>query len=62
MKNRKVEAYSRLDKTTVIGTLLGFGVDFEELNNGVGQYTTAIIECPDGSVITRPVEDIKFIN
>lgn len=38
-----------------------FGVDFEELENGVGLYTTAIIELPDGKLKNLPVENVRFI-
>jgi len=36
--------------------------DYEELSDGVGCHTTAIIGLPDGTVKSIPVEDIKFIN
>jgi hypothetical protein len=42
-------------------TLLAFGVDFEELNQAAGIFSTAIIALPDGSVKNIPVENIKFI-
>lgn len=41
--------------------LLEFGVDYEELENGVGNYSTAIINLDDGTVKNIPVENIKFI-
>ena len=44
------------------GEFLGFGVDYEELNNGAGTFSTAIIELPDGSVKNIPVELIVFNN
>ena len=44
------------------GIFLQFGVDFEELENGVGSYSTAIVEMPDGSVKNVPVELIVFNN
>jgi hypothetical protein len=37
-----------------------FGVDYEEFENGPGNYSTAIIELPDGSIKSIPVELIKF--
>ena len=39
-----------------------FGVDYEEFENGPGNYTTAVVEMPDGSVKNVPVEMIKFNN
>lgn len=37
-----------------------FGVDYEEFETGPGNYSTAIIELPDGSVKNVPVEHIAF--
>lgn len=37
-----------------------FGVDFEPFEAGAGNYSTAIIEREDGTVINHPVELIKF--
>ncbi len=39
-----------------------FGVEYEECETGVGNYSTAIIEMPDGKVRTVPVEMIEFNN
>lgn len=38
-----------------------FGVSYEEFESGPGNYSTAIIELPDGTVKNVPVEDIEFI-
>jgi hypothetical protein len=40
---------------------LGFGIEYEELDNTVGQYSTAIIELQDGTVKNVPVEHIRFL-
>jgi hypothetical protein len=40
---------------------LGFGIEFEEFDNTVGQYSTAIIELKDGTVKNVPVEHIRFL-
>ncbi len=37
-----------------------FGIDFEECETGVGNYSTAIVELPDGSVKNIPVENVAF--
>jgi len=34
------------------GEILHWGVDFEECNDGVGNFTTAIIEMDGGKVVT----------
>ena len=38
-----------------------WGVDFDEMEFGAGNYSTAIIEREDGTVENVPVEMIKFI-
>jgi hypothetical protein len=38
-----------------------FGVDFMESEYGYGNFSTAIIELSDGSIINIPVENIEFI-
>ena len=38
----------------------GFGIDYEELGQGVGMYSVALIELPDGSLRSVPVSDILF--
>ena len=42
------------------GEFLGFGVDYEEYENGFAQYTTAIVELQDGQVIVTSPENIQF--
>lgn len=37
-----------------------FGLDYEELNNGVGSFTTAVVEFPDGTLENIPLPLIKF--
>ncbi len=37
-----------------------FGVDWEEIGDGVGLFTTAVIELPDGTMLNVPVVNIKF--
>ena len=39
-----------------------FGVDYEELAEGPGNYSTAIIERPNGSLENVPVEMVKFLD
>ena len=38
-----------------------FGVDYEEFDNGFSQFTTAIVELADGSIITPPASLIQFL-
>ena len=44
------------------GELVAFGVSYEELSNGVGVYSTAIVKMENGSVRNVPVDDIKFLS
>ena len=37
-----------------------FGVDYEELEMGSGNYTTAIVEMPDGEIKNIPVGLVVF--
>ena len=39
-----------------------FGVDFEELRDGVGRVSTAIVETTDGQLIGIPLSLVKFPN
>lgn len=42
------------------GTFLGWGVAYEELEAGVGNYSVALIEMPDGTVIQSDPQLIRF--
>lgn len=42
------------------GLLHAFGVDYQELENGSGTYSTAIVEMEGGRVKNVPVELIQF--
>jgi hypothetical protein len=43
------------------GTILAFGTDYEELNNGIGNYPVALIEKDDGTIASVSVNLIRFI-
>lgn len=51
----------KLEPRAEHATFHKFGCDYEEFENGVGNYTTAIIECPDGTVENLAVHRIKFL-
>ena len=38
-----------------------FGVGYEEFESGPGNFTTAIIEWPDGQLESVPVDHVKFV-
>jgi len=39
----------------------GWGIDFEELNNGVGQFTVAILEAECGKIVLLPAHMIRML-
>jgi hypothetical protein len=38
-----------------------WGCDYEDFGNDTGNFSTAIVEFPDGTVKNVPVKDIKFL-
>ena len=61
-KYEREEGTGRLiKKESDIGKFIEYGVDYQEFDNGPGNYSTAIVEMPDGSVKNIPVENIKFL-
>ena len=38
-----------------------FGVGYEEFEAGPGNFTTAVVEWPDGRVESVPVEHVRFV-
>ena len=64
MRKVKYFEYDRLTRGRIamgIATFLAWGVDYEELNDGVGTFSTALIELDDGTVKNVPVENIEFV-
>ncbi|WP_041360213.1 hypothetical protein [Nitrosomonas sp. Is79A3] len=45
-----------------IGVFIQFGLAIEEDEKGFSNYSVAIVEMPDGTVLTPPPTMIKFIN
>lgn len=52
------------NRTVEVGeaTFHQFGVDFNEFDEGPGNFSTAIVEFPDGVVKNVPVELIRFLS
>lgn len=44
-----------------VGFFHQFGTSFMEFDEGPGNYSTAIVEMPDGTIKNPAIEDIKFI-
>lgn len=62
-KFKRVADANYREKTVVgPGIFHQFGVDYEELQGGVGNFTTAIVEMPDGSILNIPVGLVVFNN
>ena len=60
---RKVKGQDYFDNVaTGHGVFHQWGVDYEEFETGPGNYSTAIVEMPDGSVKNVPAEMIVFNN
>ena len=60
---QKVAGKSHYEKVAVgNGIFHQFGVDYEEFETGPGNYSTAIVEMPDGIVKNIPVDLIVFNN
>lgn len=43
-----------------IATFKAWDIAYEELCNGVGQYTTAVVEYEDGTIDDLPLHQIQF--
>jgi len=59
--------YFRPEGSTVLekreigaGNFHQFGVDHEDYQDGPGNFSTAIVEMPDGTIKNVPVEMIRF--
>jgi hypothetical protein len=69
LREATIYRFDRIEGTAGYGKVVDghglfhqWGVDYEEFESGPGNYSTAIIEMPDGSVRSVPVEMIKFNN
>lgn len=62
---RKVQVY-RYEESNRIEDGVGFfhqlGIDYEEFRDGIGLFTTAIIERLDGTIKNVAIENIKFLD
>lgn len=58
--NEEGDAHTKVEKGSA--KFHQWGTNYELVNGTVGQYTTAIIELPDGSVDNIPAENVKFID
>lgn len=45
-----------------LGYFHHFGCNYEELEGGVGNYSVAIVELPNGKVVMPMPDDIQFID
>lgn len=45
-----------------LGYFHQWGIDSEEVEEGVMNFTTAIVELADGKIVTPVASDIKFID
>lgn len=62
-KYQKVEGKPYYEKVKEgEGIFHQFGCDYEEFESGAGNFSTAIIELKDGTIINPPVENVKFLS
>ncbi len=60
---QKIKGQTRCEKVHIgNGIFHQFGVDYEEFDQGPGNFSTAIVEMYDGTVKNVPVEMIVFNN
>lgn len=60
---KRVEGKRHYEKVSIgNGLFHQFGVGYEELDAGVGNFSTAIVELLDGSIVNVPVDLITFNN
>lgn len=45
----------------VMGYFHEWGVNYEEFESGAGNYSTAIVELPNGKVVMPTADDIVFL-
>ena len=45
-----------------IGSFLGLGVGYRESYGGIIQFTTAVVEMPDGFIQNIKVENVRFVD
>ena len=62
---RKALVYSTYKKDTsdfsYSGRLHGFSTEYEELQQGIGQYAVAIIEDENGDLIPEPIRCVRLV-
>ena len=49
------------NKETYVGTLVHFGIGYEELRDGIGHYTEAVIMTESGEIKNCPVANMKVL-
>lgn len=61
----KVNIYTngmQQEQTFDLGYFHEWGCNYEEFEIGAGNYSVAIVELPDGKIITPSPNDIEFID
>ena len=56
--NRELKKSEKI--LSCVGLFHGFSVDFEEFEGGPGNFACALVELPNGEVITPPADLIQF--
>lgn len=58
----KAISYKSGKAEDVLGYFHQWGINYEEFETGPGNFTTAIIETFDGSVVSCPAETVQFLD
>jgi len=62
-ERRLEEGKSFLEKVeNGYGAFCAWGLDYEEMDNGVGTYSTAIVKRDDGTIENVPVGMVQFLS
>lgn len=63
IKREVVDGLSRSTNVVdYIGTFLAFSTDYEELEQGVGNYPVMLVEKEDGTIGSASIEMVRFLN
>lgn len=56
------DARKFVEREFAVGLFHQWGNDYEEFESGPGNFTVAIVELPDGKIVTPAARDICFLD
>ena len=51
-----------VEREFAVGLFHQWGNDYEEFESGPGNFTVAIVELPDGKIVTPVARDVHFLD